>query len=89
MWDISTSNITQQKIIISHKDWINSITSNEHYLFTACRDGTINIWNSHSLAQMDILKGHTASVNTVICSQNYLFSGSSDRTVKIWSCNKT
>ena len=90
VWD-SELNATDE--VQAHNTTINAIISigTSGIIATACRDGSIRLWNASDLELLKVIdlylhSGHLRSVNNLIWNEyhNVLISCSDDKKIKIW-----
>ncbi len=57
----------------------------DDFMFTACSDGSIRVWDLKDCSFVKSLVGHKGAVNALVICGVRLVSGSSDRTIKVWN----
>ncbi|MBN2388941.1 MAG: trypsin-like peptidase domain-containing protein [Anaerolineales bacterium] len=64
-----------------------ALTSDDRYIVSASRDGSLKVWDLQKEEIIQTLRGHSGSVNAValIPGTLYAVSGSSDKTLKLWN----
>jgi guanine nucleotide-binding protein subunit beta-2-like 1 protein len=77
-----------------HNDWVSSIRfspdTKNPVLATGSWDGTIKVWDSHSMTLQNTFVGHTNAINSLAFAQKscYLASGGKDGNIILWNVNE-
>ncbi|XP_026533748.1 kinesin-like protein KIF21B [Notechis scutatus] len=87
-WDLEQQELIQQ--IPAHKDWVCALAfvPSRPMLLSACRGGTVKVWNVDNFTPVGDIKGHDSPINAICTNSKHIFTASSDCTVKLWSARK-
>ncbi|XP_061488488.1 kinesin-like protein KIF21B isoform X5 [Rhineura floridana] len=88
-WDLEQQELIQQ-IPNAHKDWVCALAfvPSRSMLLSACRGGTVKVWNVDNFTPVGDIKGHDSPINAICTNSKHIFTASSDLTVKLWSARK-
>ncbi len=85
---LPTSTAYPFHILKGHTDviWDLKVTPNGRLLISACRDGSLKVWDVQTGLEMHTLIGHNSSVHKVALTSDsrLALSASSDKTLKLW-----
>lgn len=65
-----------------HSDAVRALAVANDRLFSGSYDGTVKVWDVHTMECLQTLAGHTGPVRTLVYSGGHMFSGSYDKTVR-------
>ncbi|XP_070601259.1 kinesin-like protein KIF21B isoform X1 [Erythrolamprus reginae] len=87
-WDLEQQELIQQ--IPAHKDWVCALAfvPSRPMLLSACRGGTVKVWNVDNFTPVGDIKGHDSPINAICTNSKHIFTASSDCSVKLWSARK-
>nr|XP_025036847.1 kinesin-like protein KIF21B [Pelodiscus sinensis] len=88
-WALEQQELLQQ-IPNAHKDWVCALAfvPGRPMLLSACRGGTVKVWNVENFTPVGEIKGHDSPINAICTNAKHIFTASSDLTVKLWSRRK-
>ncbi|ETE70185.1 Kinesin-like protein KIF21B, partial [Ophiophagus hannah] len=84
-WDLEQQELIQQ--IPAHKDWVCALAfvPSRPMLLSACRGGTVQVWNVDNFTPVGDIKGHDSPINAICTNSKHIFTASSDCRVKLWN----
>ena len=71
--------------LVAHTGTIHEMLIHKRCLFTASGDGTIKMWDCHTLLENHCMAGHKKAVFCLAAKGDILFSGSADHTIRMWN----
>uniref|UniRef100_A0A8D2JC64 Kinesin-like protein KIF21B n=1 Tax=Varanus komodoensis TaxID=61221 RepID=A0A8D2JC64_VARKO len=85
-WDLEQQELIQQ-IPNAHKDWVCALAfvPSRPMLLSACRGGTVKVWNVDNFTPVGEIKGHDSPINAICTNSKHIFTASSDCRVKLWN----
>ncbi|KAH0618753.1 hypothetical protein JD844_018209 [Phrynosoma platyrhinos] len=85
-WDLEQQELIQQ-IPNAHKDWVCALAfvPSRPMLLSACRGGTVKVWNVDNFTTVGDIKGHDNPINAICTNSKHIFTASSDCRVKLWN----
>uniref|UniRef100_A0AAY5EW09 Kinesin-like protein KIF21B n=1 Tax=Electrophorus electricus TaxID=8005 RepID=A0AAY5EW09_ELEEL len=85
-WDLEQQELIQQ-IPNAHKDWVCALAClpGRPTLLSACRGGSLKVWNVDNFTPIGEIKGHDSPINAICTNSKQIFTASSDCRVKLWS----
>uniref|UniRef100_A0A670JHS0 Kinesin family member 21B n=1 Tax=Podarcis muralis TaxID=64176 RepID=A0A670JHS0_PODMU len=85
-WDLDQQELIQQ-IPNAHKDWVCALAfvPSRPMLLSACRGGTVKVWNVDNFTPVGDIKGHDSPINAICTNSKHIFTASSDCRVKLWN----
>uniref|UniRef100_A0A8C5RXJ4 Kinesin family member 21B n=1 Tax=Laticauda laticaudata TaxID=8630 RepID=A0A8C5RXJ4_LATLA len=84
-WDLEQQELIQQ--IPAHKDWVCALAfvPSRPMLLSACRGGTVKVWNVDNFTPVGDIRGHDSPINAICTNSKHIFTASSDCRVKLWN----
>ncbi|ERJ12016.1 WD40 repeat domain-containing protein [Haloplasma contractile] len=70
-------------ILDEHNDSVESIASDQDFLYTGSKDKTVTIWTKKGYEVIDTLYGHNGDVFVTV-NEEYIISGSNDGKIIVW-----
>ncbi|XP_062996831.1 kinesin-like protein KIF21B [Elgaria multicarinata webbii] len=85
-WDLEQQELIQQ-IPNAHKDWVCALAfvPSRPMLLSACRGGSVKVWNVDNFTPVGEIKGHDSPINAICTNSKHIFTASSDCRVKLWN----
>ncbi|XP_075051742.1 kinesin-like protein KIF21B isoform X4 [Mixophyes fleayi] len=85
-WDLQRHELIQQ-VPNAHRDWVCALgfVPGRPMMLSACRGGTLKVWNMENFTPIGEVKGHECPINAICANSHHVFTASSDLTVKMWS----
>ncbi|XP_067654279.1 kinesin-like protein KIF21A isoform X2 [Haliotis asinina] len=84
-WDLNDQQL-KQSMNAAHKDWVCALDfmPGGNFLLSACRGGTLKLWQMDSCAQIAEIKAHSSPINAISTNSTSIFTASNDNTVAFW-----
>uniref|UniRef100_A0A670ZVC7 Kinesin motor domain-containing protein n=1 Tax=Pseudonaja textilis TaxID=8673 RepID=A0A670ZVC7_PSETE len=75
-WDLEQQELIQQ--IPAHKDWVCALAfvPSRPMLLSACRGGTVKVWNVDNFTPVGDIKGHDSPINAICTNSKHIFTAS-------------
>uniref|UniRef100_A0A670JGA5 Kinesin family member 21B n=1 Tax=Podarcis muralis TaxID=64176 RepID=A0A670JGA5_PODMU len=76
-WDLDQQELIQQ-IPNAHKDWVCALAfvPSRPMLLSACRGGTVKVWNVDNFTPVGDIKGHDSPINAICTNSKHIFTAS-------------
>uniref|UniRef100_A0A8D2JB80 Kinesin family member 21B n=1 Tax=Varanus komodoensis TaxID=61221 RepID=A0A8D2JB80_VARKO len=76
-WDLEQQELIQQ-IPNAHKDWVCALAfvPSRPMLLSACRGGTVKVWNVDNFTPVGEIKGHDSPINAICTNSKHIFTAS-------------
>ncbi|XP_071100198.1 kinesin-like protein KIF21A isoform X1 [Haliotis cracherodii] len=89
-WDLKDQQL-KQSMNAAHKDWVCALDfmPGGNFLLSACRGGTLKLWQMDSCAQIAEIKAHSSPINAIATNSTSIFTASNDNTVAFWKHRTT
>ncbi|XP_075051744.1 kinesin-like protein KIF21B isoform X6 [Mixophyes fleayi] len=84
-WDLQRHELIQQ-VPNAHRDWVCALgfVPGRPMMLSACRGGTLKVWNMENFTPIGEVKGHECPINAICANSHHVFTASSDCRVKLW-----
>jgi len=78
----SSTDITLWHALIGHRDIVNAVDFDTHYIVSASHDSTIKVWCTSSCGFVRTLNGHTGGILCLQYRDKLVVSGIDDNTIR-------